>query len=196
MRPFLLLLVLSTGARADGAGEARLREALRAATGQLHALEDEQAGWKAKEAQYKKELEELRAQLATAQAAPKREDGARLARLNEKLAQETQAQGKLAESLSRCEKSLLESGEEARKAEAERVKITGQIDGLTARTASCETKNTRLYGVGKSILDWLDKVGPGAALAARDPFLGLKRVELENVAQDYQDKLLEQRIRR
>jgi chromosome segregation ATPase len=196
MRLIFAILLLSLAARADGASEARLREALRAATGQLHALEDEQAGWKAKEAQYKKDLDELRAQLSAAQATPKRDDGARLSRLNEKLAQESEARAKLTESLVRCEKSLADSGDEARKAEAERVKTAGQIDGLTSRAASCEAKNTKLYGVGKSIIDWLNKAGPGTALAAREPFLGLKRVELENAAQDYEDKLLEQRIRR
>jgi hypothetical protein len=124
------------------------------------------------------------------------DDTLRVSRLNDKLAQESEARGKLTESLSRCEKSLADSSDEARKAEAERVKATGQIDGLTARAAACEAKNTKLYGVGKSILDWLNKAGPGTALAAREPFLGLKRVELENTAQDYEDKLLEQRIRR
>jgi len=40
-----------------------------------------------------------------------------------------------------------------------------------------------------AILDWLDTVRTG------EPFLGFKRVELENTAQDYDDKLRAERVR-
>ena len=50
--------------------------------------------------------------------------------------------------------------------------------------------------MGNDILDWLSKAGFGDALLAREPLIGIKRVELENIEQDYQDKLLDQRVRK
>lgn len=191
----------SAAALADSTGEARLREALRSATGQLRALEDEQSRWQAKEAKYKEELDSLHKALASARkaaarkgtdASAKKECEGKLEAIDQRLAEQSRSGAALTESLAQCQKSAREADQAARAKEDERARMAGQVDGLTARAAACEARNLRLYQVGKEIVDWLGNLGAGVALC--EPFLGFKRVEVENKAQDYQDRLLEQRI--
>jgi chromosome segregation ATPase len=184
-------LLLPAAARADAASEGRLRDALRAATAQLRALEDERATWQARETASRKELDLLRAQARSAQAP--RGDRRELSELKERLAERTEAASAAAEALVRCEAARDEA---ARAGQDERGRLSAENTSLAERLAAAEAKNERLYRVGKDIIDWLSRVGVGAALAAREPVLGLKRVELENAAQDHEDALIEQRIRR
>ncbi|HSZ74298.1 MAG TPA: hypothetical protein VK779_05715, partial [Rhizomicrobium sp.] len=53
----------------------------------------------------------------------------------------------------------------------------------------CEAKNDKLLAVGKEILDAYSKFSFNDAVFANEPFIGERRVELENLAQDYGDKL-------
>jgi hypothetical protein len=181
-------------AAADAATEARLRDALRSATTQLRTAEDERAKADASATALKKELDAAKAQLVGARRVPaksaqcvenerKAEELAR--RLAEQQAAATAAQEQCQATASQATRSL---GEERSRQQAETASAREKL-------AASEARNQRMYEVGKSIIDWLSRKGFGEALAAREPFLGLKRVELENVAQDYEDKLLEQKAR-
>jgi predicted nucleic acid-binding Zn-ribbon protein len=195
-----LAALLPAPASAQSATEARLREALRTTTTQLRAAEDDRARLQASEAALKTELEAARAQLATARKpeAPKvsrrelDELNGKLAQATRQLAEQSEAAKKLSDSLARCEAS---SQDTARAKDEQEKRLQGEVGSLGGRVAALEAKNARMYQVGKDIIDWLSRKGFGAALAAREPFLGLKRVELENTAQDYEDKLLEQKAR-
>jgi septal ring factor EnvC (AmiA/AmiB activator) len=178
---------------ADAATETRLREALRTATSQLGALEDERASWQGKEAALQKELDSLRSELATA----KRSHGkaSDVAELNRRVAEQAETNGKLTQSLAQCQSATREAGGAAQAGEDERARLAAQVAAFTEKLAASEARNGRMYAVGKEIIDWLSKVGVGGALAAREPLLGLKRVELENAAQDYADKLLDQKAK-
>ncbi len=197
--PFLLTIhVIATAlcpamAGADSAGETRLREALRSATTQLRALEDERGTWQAKEAELRKELESLRKHLASAKQTPA--SGRSLTELKQRLAEQNEANAKLTDSLAQCQNAGRDAAENARAKEDQRARLAGEVTSLSERLDRTEAKNARMYKVGKDIIDWLSNVGMGAALLAREPFLGLKRVELENLAQDYEDKLLEQKVK-
>lgn len=191
-----LAVLAPAAARADGAGEARLREALRTATTQLRALEDERARWQATEAEQRKEIEKLRAQLATAAKRPapvvKRDDPEveELKQLRQRLADQEGSATKLSSSLAQCQAGEKTAAEAARDGEGERARLTADVAILRERLAATEARNTRLYGLGKEMLDWISREG---VYEASEPLLGLKRVELENVAQNYEDKLLEAR---
>jgi chromosome segregation ATPase len=186
-----VLLLLGSGALlpgvalADAATEAKLRDALRSTTTQLRALEDERATWQGKEAAMKKELEALRAQ----PKAPRRNLVAEreLEEAKARAAVQAQAAAKLATSLERCE---AERAEATRATEQARTAQAAESARLSARLAAAEAKNERIYQVGKGIIDWLEREGVGG-----EPFLGLRRVALENAVQDQQDKLIDQRIK-
>lgn len=175
-------------ARADAATETRLREALRATTAQLRTLEDERAKWQANEG-LQKEVESLRKDLAAA----KQSQAKGGAGLNRKLAEQAEANVKLAESLKQCLATSQEATTALTAKEEERARLAAESTSLSQRLSASEIRNLRMYKVGKSIIDWLNNLGVAAAIGAREPFLGIKRVELENIAQDYEDKLLEQR---
>lgn len=61
---------------------------------------------------------------------------------------------------------------------------------LERTLADRESRNLELYKVGKEVLDRYENFAFGRALLAREPFTSLSRVKLENLVQDYQDKLL------
>ena len=82
----------------------------------------------------------------------------------------------------------------ATKTEAERAKLAVEVIGLQRVVADRETKNLELYRTGKEILDRYENYSLGDALAAKEPFVGLTRAKLEELVQDYKDKLTDQRI--
>ena len=57
-----------------------------------------------------------------------------------------------------------------------------------------ELKNLELYKTGREILTRYEKFGLGDAIGAKEPFVGLSRVKLENLVQDYKSKLLNQTV--
>jgi chromosome segregation ATPase len=190
----LAILAPFPAAAADAPGENRLREALRTATQQARALEDEKAQWQAREAQYKKEIDGLREEIALARKRPARNVERDLSTLNERLAEAGEARGRLKGDLDQCQAEVREATEKGRAAETERAALQAQATSLGARATECAARNARMYATGKEILQWLFGSAGGREILDQDPFLGLKRVELENAAQDYEDKLLEQRV--
>jgi len=189
MPSLLLVLLLSSAPKVADSPEARLRDALRSTTAQLRALEDQRAGWQAKEAQHQKDLEALRAELAAAKKT--RSDASREKDLARRLAEQAQANAALTQSLGQCQGAARDLEQAKRTREGE---LKARLEVVSTRATACEAKNARMYRVSKDVLDWLSNLGVGTALLAREPFLGLKRVELENVAQDYADKLLDERV--
>jgi colicin import membrane protein len=178
MRVMVAIVLIGSAARAD---DSRLREALRITVGQLHALEDEQAQWKSKEGEYQKQIAALKAQLAAVPAPVVRKCDDRKLREQFEL-EKTQLTKQLAQCAS-------EADERAKSAASEKEKLGAQLEQVSSKVSSCEAKNAKLFATGEAILGWLDNVRTG------EPFLNLKRVELENTAQDYDDKLRGERIR-
>jgi hypothetical protein len=61
--------------------------------------------------------------------------------------------------------------------------------------ASCEDKNLKLYGYADEVLGLYKNKGVWAALSQKEPVLGLKEVDVENVVQEYQQKFASQKIK-
>jgi hypothetical protein len=180
-------------AQSGGGNEARLRDALRTATNQVRALEDEKARLQASEAELKRKLESVEGQLAAAQKTVVKPT--RCPDHRGELQEQVEARAKATLALRECE-ARVGVAESARAQEAERSKQVGSdVATLEEKLARAYERNARMYAVGKGIIDWLEGVGVASAIAAREPFLGLKRVELENAAQDHLDRLAEQRVK-
>jgi hypothetical protein len=64
---------------------------------------------------------------------------------------------------------------------------------LQRRVAYLETKNVQLFTLGNEILSRYENFSLGNAISAKEPFVGVTRVKLENLVQDYSDKLLDER---
>jgi hypothetical protein len=61
--------------------------------------------------------------------------------------------------------------------------------------ADRETKNIALVKVGQEILNRLERFGLGDAIKAKEPFIGAKRVQIQAMVQDYNDKILDQKYK-
>lgn len=58
----------------------------------------------------------------------------------------------------------------------------------------CNEKNARLHDFGLQLVKVYDKPSTYEAVLRTEPFAQIKRVELENILQDYRDKLDEQKV--
>jgi len=71
----------------------------------------------------------------------------------------------------------------------EAIKVRNERD-----MASCERRNLALYEVGRSLMDRFEHKTCGETLAQKEPFTGLKKVETENLLEEYRDKLDDQKL--
>jgi chromosome segregation ATPase len=204
---FLLVVLLLAGtapAVAQSDLEARLRDALRQATAQARTLEDENARLKAQQGQLESQLALLRQQVeAAGSQAAATDRSAELERayrsavdeFNQRLQQERDQVIRSLEAMEKWKAAYGEAAAVARNREAEREQLAGQLRAAAESEALCREKNEALFTVGNEILDRWQSTGWADMLAAKEPFLGLKRVELENLAQDEADRLLDSRLR-
>jgi chromosome segregation ATPase len=58
----------------------------------------------------------------------------------------------------------------------------------------CETNNGELYRIGRELVDWYTSKGPLSAILEAEPFTGVKSVEMENLLENYREKLETQRL--
>lgn len=190
---------LAGAAAAPNDNETRLREALRSATLQMRAMEDERAMLQAKQTESSKEAETLRQRVTELtkqldESIKKADLEKAVAEFNRRLAEQNETIAKLGETLEKWKAAYNEAANVARTKESERSRLAVQLGGMTKQATTCKEMNAELYKVGTEILDRYAGVGIGDALASREPFIGFKRVELQNLVQDYQDKLLDQKV--
>jgi len=60
----------------------------------------------------------------------------------------------------------------------------------------CETNNNELYRIGRELADWYTSKGAMNAILEAEPFTRIKRVEMENLLENYRDKLEGQHLQR
>ncbi|MDQ3186041.1 MAG: DNA repair protein [Pseudomonadota bacterium] len=60
----------------------------------------------------------------------------------------------------------------------------------------CETNNDQLYRIGRELVDWYTSKGAMNAILEAEPFTRMKRVEMENLLENYRDKLEGQHLER
>ncbi len=79
--------------------------------------------------------------------------------------------------------------------EAARAKLAEEKILLKRIVDDRERKNLELYNTASEILTRYEKFSLGDALAAKEPFIGVTRVKLQEQVQDYKDKILTEKIR-
>jgi chromosome segregation ATPase len=176
------------------ADDARLKETLRVLTQRLRAAETERNNLISDKAQFEQEKKTLTAKVEalTKQAAADKEQ-------IDMLTAKTDAQEKeladTKDALAKWKAAHEQVVAEAKKIESERARLAGEAAVLKRTVEDRERKNRELYKLGNEILTRYEKFGLGEALTAREPFTGITRVKLENLVQDYQDKLADQRVK-
>ncbi len=184
----ILATALPHNALADTEAD-RLREALRSATAQTRQLEDERTALQAKLADADREKAAARAQVDAARAEVRqvrKEQREAIEEFNKRLAERD-------ETLEKWRAAYEEAATVARTKDAERAKFEGEATAYKASTKSCVTKNGQMLKAGSELLHRYQDVTIGDTIVAREPALGLRRVEIQNVIQDTRDKILDQK---
>jgi hypothetical protein len=194
----LALTQLTHAADQPASAETRLREMLRTTILQLRAAETERAALQAAQAESaakEKALTEQVEALTKQSAADKDAADKAITDLKAKVADQDTQITQLKDALEKWKEGYAKAADIANAKEAERAKLASQVILLDRKVADRETKNAELFRIGSEILRRYERFGIGDALAAREPFVGIARVKLENQVQDYQDKLLDQKIK-
>ncbi|HLH94745.1 MAG TPA: hypothetical protein VKW08_06465 [Xanthobacteraceae bacterium] len=188
----LIVLAVALPAAANAQSETdRLREALRSATAQLRSLEDQRATLQAKEAEAERQRDLLQKQIDGYKAQVKDAEQAyqkAVEDFNRRLADRDDA-------LEKWKAAYEDAANVARTKDAERAKLESEATALKMSNKSCEAKNVQLAKVGEEMLTKLNSTTLLDFFAAREPVVGIKRVELQNMLQDYRDKIQDQKVK-
>ncbi|GAT34238.1 hypothetical protein TSACC_36 [Terrimicrobium sacchariphilum] len=204
MKKILAVLLLLSPALLHAAGAeegdpvvAKLREALRNTMLQMRDVQGQLANAQAAQIASDAKVKELTAQndkLTRQMIEDKNASTNSIAELNTRLEEQGVVIQKLNATVDQWKRGYNEATALAQKKEAERAKAAAQIIKLDRIVADQQIKNVQMYKVGTEILDRYEKFGLGEAILAREPFVGMTRAKFQTLMQDYQDKLVDQRI--
>jgi hypothetical protein len=200
--PGLLTTVFSSGLlqAADQANtvEERLRGQLRSTMLQLRDAQNQAATLQSAQAEDEKQKKALcdRVDELTKQAASDKDAATKtIADLNAKVTDQTTLINQMKDALDKWKEAYNKAVEVANTKEAQRAKFESQAIVLQRRVENDENKNLALYQLGKEVLNRYEKFGLGTAITSREPFVGITKVKLENLVQDYSDKLMDQTVK-
>jgi len=199
---FLLAALLLTPARLSAAdAEAdvatKLREALRNTILQLRDSQNQIATLQAAQVADAQKIKDLNGKITelTKQAMADRNTSANMvAELNTKIDEQRIILIGFQSAIGKWKKSYADVTALAQKKESERAKFETKSIKLERQVNDQQVRNIKMYQVGVEILDRYEKFGLGDAILAREPFVGATRVKFQNLIQNDQDKLTDQRI--
>lgn len=160
----------------DGQALARAQHMLRRVSAERDTLQADNAKLQAEIAQLKSQLGGLNRKLETTRAA-----GANA------LADAKERHNELQQQLAQLTQTLQQTEEAKRQLEQTSAAQAKQID-------VCGTNNAKLYQVNLELLDQYQRKGVWDALRQREPFTGLKQVEIESLVEEYRDKIEDLRV--
>jgi chromosome segregation ATPase len=176
----------------------KMRDQLRNAMLQLRTIQGERDTLAASKTQLEQEKTALQTKfdsLVKQAAADKEASDKTAAAMDAKIAANELEISNLRTSLEKWKASQAQAVELARKTESERQKLALRKIELERQVSDQQMKNTAMFKVGNEILDRYEKFGLGTAITAREPFVGITRVKLQNLVQDYGDRLVDQKIK-
>jgi chromosome segregation ATPase len=198
-RPLFTLFIFALfycllGSNVEAADDARLRETLRTLTLRLRSAETERNNLLTEKAQFDQEKKTLtdKTNVLTKQAAADKET---ITALTKKTDDQDKQLVETKEALDKWKAGYDQIATAGKKSESERARLADEVIVLKRKVEDRETKNAELFRLGNEILRRYERFGLGDALAAREPFTGITKVKLENLVQDYQDKLADARVK-
>jgi len=204
MRIAVLVVALLAGcapAMAQDTTEARLRDLLRRTAADLRAAQDSQAALQAsleqekqKSATLHKQVDELTAHAAEA-AKPALSDE-EIAHIRSDLSGAQARVAALETGLKQWQDAYQKAVDAAHAKDAESRTAAARAVESERRAGICAATNTKLISVANDILHlYQSQSFRSLLLSSYEPLLGLKKVELENTIQEYEDKILDQKYR-
>jgi chromosome segregation ATPase len=189
-----VLLTMFLVNSSHAADDAKMRETIRALSLRLRSAETERNNLLTEKTQLEQDKKILsdKVDTLTKQAAGDRET---IATLTSKTTDQQAALSETNKGLAKCKTDYDQAVITAEKEKAAHDKLAGEVTMLQRKVSEREANNRELFKLANEILTRYEKFSLGEALTAREPFTGITRVKLENLVQDYQDKLSQQRLR-
>ncbi len=207
MKPLLFLLAFApaiSSAQDPAAENAKLREALRTTAVQLRTAQADLANAQAITTASEAKNKTLEGQLAHANekliAQTKKADQEKtageqtIAGLNNKLADRDKRLSEYTEAIAKWKAAYQQAVSVSQAKTAESRNLTGEVSSLKLVIADRERKNIALFNTAREILDRYESHALGKAILAKEPFTRNSRVQIENLVQGYNDRILDNRI--
>ena len=99
------------------------------------------------------------------------------------------ALAKSRESIAALNADMQQAVQNLRRTESEKNLLQETVVSQAQQIETCESHNVKLLQVNHDLLGQYENKGFFDAMLQREPITGLKGVELENIVQDYQDRL-------
>lgn len=186
------VLLIATPAHA---GKDPNKEATRRVQAQLRKISDEKTMLEQDKATLSQELDALKKKSGELESSASRANK-RKAVLEKEADGLRQDKAKLSEEREQLKKELAESQLALRDTRQNLQQETSQKQRLEQNLSAqgkelevCETKNQKLYQYQVELINRAQNRGSLSALLDSEPLLGLKRVEIENVLEEYRDKV-------
>src|ERR1700722_8836348 len=195
------LAFLWSGAPAARAAEedttARLREMLHRTQEALRQAQSEDADLTRAKLEAETKLKAANRDLEAARGVSKAELALRGQLQTTKGAQDELAHrvSEATDRLTATNKKLSDTANQLAARDAELAQVKHGLEQSKTETASCESKNLKLYSYSQDLLQAYRKKGVWAALSQKDPVFGLKDVDVQNVVQEYQLKFASQKVK-
>lgn len=189
----VVVLLASAAAQAQNQSmEERLRAQLRITTTQLQQAQNELAAFKggAGPASTPADIDKVKKDLASSQAAERQAREKLSGMKHQNQAELDKAHAQIAQYRGAYDELL----KLARATEAERQRLAGETTSHAQAALQCKAKNVQLYETGQEILRAYETLDMGSVMSARQPFAAQSRVKLDEIAQQYGDKLYEGRF--
>lgn len=205
---FLLVMVSKQALRADddpqAAAMAKMRQVLRDTMTQLQTAQNQAVTLQAQQDQLTKDKADLQAKvdalsaqlkaLSDQAAADKADMTKQIAELKSQTDDQKGQIERLNGGLKQWKDAYNQAAQLAATNDAALKQYAAQAAILQRTVDDREAKNLALYNLATEILTRYEKFGLGEALEAKEPFVGLSRVKLENLVQDYKNKLLDHAV--
>ncbi|KSB89994.1 hypothetical protein AS593_11250 [Caulobacter vibrioides] len=194
----ITLALASAGVAQAQSLEDRLRSQLVAVNGRLQALQNDQATLVAQKTAAEAERDALRRRVAGAEAqartARREAAGPELARYKAQADQALQAKTENEAALAAAQAEVSRLSLQVQQEQAERRKLAEGLAEAKAAAEVARAKNAEALAVAREVLDAYERVGLADVVGRREPFIGRKRVEIENIEQAYADRLYGARL--
>lgn len=202
LAPFVLVLSLANAARAQESNEDRLREAYKKITADFRALQDSQAQLRAQLEQMTQARDAALAEVAQLKAAPQPAAGPsadEVQQAMDKLKAQVDALKRentgLQAALTKWQAAYQQAAQLAQERDAEAKKLTVSVRDAVKTLDACKESDAKLAALAREILHLYETQDFRALLwKSYEPILGMKRVELENMIQDYDDRIYKARF--
>jgi hypothetical protein len=195
---YLGALALSGPAHADGLDD-RLRAQLRLVTNELNELQANQASLQAQKAAAERERDAAKARLAALERSGGAGGGASAKALQAELAKQKADAEQLQQASQAAQADLQNYRDALAKASAEAQQLRAERDRAVLKASAgdqalgvCQGKNRQLVDLGREMARAYAKLGFGDALTRGEPFFQLKRVQMEKIAEGYEDRVYDQ----